>query len=164
MIINYYTLSLRSLVLVNQLQGKKDVCSQFLEQDRLSPGYRKLWCNYPNVRCMIMAVFNVESRPYQWSRLTHFPSGRTLTSVCLIFIYKSEILDHDLRDSSTTLRLLNHITVAKATFEQFEKKFHVYDGAFIWNSLPENLWESKTLSIFERKIATHELHRAFKTC
>ena len=35
------------------------------------------------------------------------------------------------------------------------KKSFMYDGAFICDSLPEIIRESKTLSIFERKIAIH---------
>ena len=54
----------------------------------------------------------------------------------------------NLRDSSTTVRL------PKPRSNSLKKSF-MYDGAFIWNSLPENIRESKTLSIFERKIATH---------
>ena len=65
-----------------------------------------------------------------------------------LFIFKNEILNHNLRDSSTTLRL------PKPRSNSLKKSF-MYDGAFIWNSLPEIIRESKTLSIFERKIATH---------
>jgi hypothetical protein len=65
-----------------------------------------------------------------------------------LFIFKKEILNHNLRDSSTTLRL------PKPRSNSLKKSF-MYDGAFIWNPLPEIIRESKTLSIFERKIATH---------
>jgi hypothetical protein len=65
-----------------------------------------------------------------------------------LFIFKKEILYHNLRDSSTTLRL------PKPRSNSLKKSF-MYNGAFIWNSLPEIIRESKTLSIFERKIATH---------
>ena len=65
-----------------------------------------------------------------------------------LFIFKNETLNHNLRDSSTALRL------PKPRSNSLKKSF-MYDGAFIWNSLPEIIRESKTLSIFERKIATH---------
>jgi hypothetical protein len=56
-----------------------------------------------------------------------------------LFIFKNEILNFNLpKPRSNSL-----------------KKSFMYDGAFIWNSLPEISRESKTLSIFERKIATH---------
>jgi hypothetical protein len=66
-----------------------------------------------------------------------------------LFIFKNEILNHNLRDSSTALRL------PKPGSNSLIKKSFMYDGAFIWNSLPEIIRGSKTLSISERKITTH---------
>ena len=35
------------------------------------------------------------------------------------------------------------------------KRSFMFDGAYIWNSLPKEIRESKSLSCFESKIATH---------
>ena len=35
------------------------------------------------------------------------------------------------------------------------KRSFMYDGAFLWNSIPRDIKESKSLSSFRTKIATH---------
>jgi hypothetical protein len=58
-----------------------------------------------------------------------------------------------------SLRQLKYHTFAKAKYEQYEKEFYVYDGASIWNSLPEHIRASKSLSSFKEKL----LPIAYKT-
>jgi hypothetical protein len=77
---------------------------------------------------------------------TMFKILHNMGSNCLkdLFIFKNETLNHNLRDSSTALRF------PKPRSNSLKKSF-MYDGAFIWNSLPEIIRESKTLSIFENR-------------
>ena len=64
-----------------------------------------------------------------------------------LFTFKREILNHSLRRTSSSVRL------PKLNTNNMKKSF-MYDGASIWNSLPENIRESKSISCFKRKIAT----------
>ena len=64
-----------------------------------------------------------------------------------LFIFEREILNHSLRGTSSSIRL------PKPNTNNMKKSF-MYDGASIWNSLPENIRESKSISCFKRKIAT----------
>ena len=64
-----------------------------------------------------------------------------------LFTFKKEILNHSLRGSSSLIRL------PKPNTNNMKKSF-IYDGASLWNSLPENIRESNSISCFKRKIAT----------
>ena len=64
-----------------------------------------------------------------------------------LFTFKKEILNHSLRGSSSLIRL------PKPNTNNMKKSF-MYDGVSIWNSLPENIRESNSISCFKRKIAT----------
>ena len=64
-----------------------------------------------------------------------------------LLIFEREILNHSLRGTSSSIRL------PKPNTNNMKKSF-MYDGASIWNSLPENIRESKSISCFKRKIAT----------
>ena len=65
-----------------------------------------------------------------------------------LFTYKNELLNYNLRDRTTI------VCSSQPRTNNMEKNF-MYDGTSIWNSLPTNIRESKSLSCFERKIATH---------
>ena len=60
--------------------------------------------------------------------------------------FKTAILNHNLRDNSSSIRLPKPNTNMKKSF--------MYDGASIWNSIPQYIRESKSISCFKRKIAT----------
>jgi hypothetical protein len=64
-----------------------------------------------------------------------------------LFTFKTEILNHSLRDNSSSIRL------PKPNTNNMKKRF-MYDGASIWNSIPQYIRESKSISCFKRKIAT----------
>ena len=64
-----------------------------------------------------------------------------------LFIFERETLNHSLRGTSSS------ICLPKPNTNNMKKSF-MYDGASIWNSLPENIRESKSISCFKRKIAT----------
>ena len=70
---------------------------------------------------------------------------RSLTD---LFSYKSEKTDYHLRDISKSLCLPKPRT-------DYMKKSFMYDGAKLWNSIPKNIGESKSLSSFHQKFATH---------
>ena len=70
---------------------------------------------------------------------------RSLTD---LFSYKSEKTEYHLRDISKSLCLPKPQT-------DYMKKSFMYDGAKLWNSIPKNIRESKSLSSFHQKIATH---------
>ena len=57
-------------------------------------------------------------------------------------------LNYNLRDRSNTVCFLQPLT-------HDMKKSFIFYGAFIWNSLPANIRESKSLLCFEQKIAIH---------
>ena len=65
-----------------------------------------------------------------------------------LFTFKTEILNHNLRDNSSSIRL------PKPNTNNMTEKFYVPDGASIWNSIPQYIRESKSISCFKRKIAT----------
>lgn len=65
-----------------------------------------------------------------------------------LFTNKHEITNYELRDSYTSLYLPQPRT------NMMEKSF-MYDGVIVWNSLPSELRECKSLSSFKRKIAAH---------
>ena len=97
-----------------------------------------------------MCVFNkVSKKPIKLNKIII----KILNSIgpkCLnnLFTYKNELLNYNLRDRSTTVCLPQPRT-------NNTKKSFVFDRASIWNSLPTDIRESKLLSCFERKIATH---------
>ena len=65
-----------------------------------------------------------------------------------LFSYKSEKTEYNLREISQSLCL------PKPRTDHMKKSF-MYDGAILWNSIPKNIRESKSLSCFCQKIATH---------
>ena len=69
-------------------------------------------------------------------------------SLTNLFTYKSEVTNHRLRGISSGLCLPQPRT-------NNMKNSFVYDGAHLWNSIPNEIRECKTLSCFRNKIATH---------
>jgi hypothetical protein len=62
------------------------------------------------------------------------------------FSYKNEITNYELRDISNAFCLPQPRTNGM-------KKLH--RGLYVWNSLPKEIRDSKSLTCFERKIASH---------
>ena len=69
-------------------------------------------------------------------------------SLANLFTYKSEVTSHKLRGISSGLCLPQPRT-------NNMKNSFMYDGAHIWNSIPSEIRECKSLSCFQNKIATH---------
>ena len=69
-------------------------------------------------------------------------------SLTNLFSYKSEKTNYPLRDISSSLCL------PKPRTNNMKKSF-MYDGAHLWNSIPKEITESKSLSSFRNKIAAH---------
>jgi hypothetical protein len=69
-------------------------------------------------------------------------------SLTNLFTYKSEMTSYNLRNVSSTLCLPQPQT------NNLKKSF-MYDGSFLWNSIPKEIKESKSLSSFRTKIAAH---------
>ena len=65
-----------------------------------------------------------------------------------LFMRESDVTDYELRGSSTSLQIPFPRT------ENVKKRFS-YDGAKLWNSLPEDLRDSATLPIFKSRISAH---------
>ena len=65
-----------------------------------------------------------------------------------LFMRKSDVTDHELRGSSTSLQMPLSRT------ENMKKSFS-YDGAKLWNSLPADLRDSDSLQIFKNGIGAH---------
>ena len=61
-------------------------------------------------------------------------------SLTNLFTYKSEMTSYNLRNVSSTLCL---------------PQSFMYDGSFLWNSIPKEIKESKSLPSFRTKIAAH---------
>ena len=68
-------------------------------------------------------------------------------SLTNLFTYKGET-SYNLRNISGTLCLAQPRT-------NNLKKSLVYDGSFLWNSIPKEIRESKSLSSFRTKIAAY---------
>ena len=69
-------------------------------------------------------------------------------SLTHLFLYKSEKTNYHLRDISSSLCL------PKPGTNNMKKSF-MYDGAYLWNSIPKKIRESKSLSSFRNRIAAH---------
>ena len=69
-------------------------------------------------------------------------------SLSNLFTYKNEITNYKLRNVSSGLCLPQPRTNSM-------KKSFMYDGAKLWNSIPNKIRESKSLSCFQKKIAAH---------
>ena len=69
-------------------------------------------------------------------------------SLTTLFTYKGEMTNHNLRDISSSLCL------PKPRTNNMKNSF-MYDGAYLWNSIPKEIKESRSLSSFRNKIATH---------
>ena len=65
-----------------------------------------------------------------------------------LFTYKGERTSYNLRNISSNLCLPQPRT-------NNLKKSLLYDGSFLWNSIPKEIRESKSLSSFKTKIAAH---------
>ena len=65
------------------------------------------------------------------------------SSLVKLFKYKKEFTQYDLRGSSTSLQLPLPKT------KKLKKRFS-YDGAKIWNSLPSDVRNSDTLTIYSK--------------
>ena len=69
-------------------------------------------------------------------------------SLSSLFTYKNEIINYKLRNVSSGLCL------PKPRTNSMKKSF-MYNGAKLWNSIPNEIRESKSLSCFQKKIAGH---------
>ena len=69
-------------------------------------------------------------------------------SLANLFSYKCEKTNYHLRDISTGLCL------PKPRSNNMKNSF-MYNGAKLWNSIPKEIRESKSLSSFRNKIAAH---------
>ena len=69
-------------------------------------------------------------------------------SLSSLFTYKNEITNYKLRNVSSSLCL------PKPRTNSMKKSF-MYYGAKLWNSIPNEIRESKSLSCFQKKIAGH---------
>ena len=69
------------------------------------------------------------------------------TSLGNLFTYKDEVTRYNLRDVSSSLYL------PKPRTNSMKRSF-MYDGASTWNSIPKEIRESTSLTLFQRKIAT----------
>ena len=69
-------------------------------------------------------------------------------SLTNLFTYKNDITNYQLRNISSGLCLPQPRT-------NNMKKSFMYDGAKLWNSIPNDIRESKSLSCFQKKIAAH---------
>jgi hypothetical protein len=69
-------------------------------------------------------------------------------SLTNLFTYKKNITNYKLRNISSGLCLPQPRT-------NNMKKSFMHDGAKLWNSIPNEIRESKSLSFFQKKIAAH---------
>ena len=76
--------------------------------------------------------------------------GKGPASLRRLFNFKKQLLQHNLRDSSNTLRL------PKPCSNSMKKSF-IYDGASTWNAIPEVIRDSKTYFGFEKKLSALSL-------
>ena len=67
-----------------------------------------------------------------------------------LFTWKQDVTNYSLRGSSTLLQL-------PLPKRERGKKSFSYDGAKVWNSIPENLCNCKSVSSFKAEIATQTL-------
>ena len=65
-----------------------------------------------------------------------------------LFMRKSDITDHELRGSSTSLQM-------PLPRNEYMKKSFSYDRAKLWNFLPADLRDSDSLQIFKNGIGAH---------
>ena len=69
-------------------------------------------------------------------------------SLTNLFTYKGDMTNYNLRNMSNTLCLPQPRT-------NYLKKSFMYDGPFLWNYIPKEIKESKSLSSFHKKIAAY---------
>ena len=67
-----------------------------------------------------------------------------------LFTFRSDVSDYDLRDTSLKLSL------PKPRTNSMKKSF-LFDGAKLWNSLPEQIRRCTSFTRFETKIAAHSI-------
>lgn len=77
-------------------------------------------------------------------------NGMALACLTYLFTQKQDFTNYTLRGSSTSRQLPLPKT------ESGKKNFS-YDGAKVWNFIPENLRNCKSVSSFKAEIATHTL-------
>ena len=80
-------------------------------------------------------------------KVLHKMGPKSLTN---LFSYKNEKTNYNLRDISSGLSLPKPRT-------NNMKNSLMYDGAHLWNYIPKEIRESKTLSSFRNKIAAHKI-------
>ena len=71
-------------------------------------------------------------------------------SITNLFSYKCEEIDNHLWGMSSVL-----LCLPKASSNNMSDSNFVYDGANLWNSVPNDIRECKSISFFRNKIATH---------
>ena len=69
-------------------------------------------------------------------------------SLTNLFCYKNEITDYKLRN------ILSGLCLPQPRTNNMKNSF-MYDGAKLWNSIPNEIRESQSLSSFQKKIAAH---------
>jgi hypothetical protein len=69
-------------------------------------------------------------------------------SLTNLFTHKNNITNYKLQNISSGLYLPQPRT-------NNMKKSFIYDGAKLWNTIPSEIRESKSLSCFQKKIAAH---------
>jgi hypothetical protein len=79
------------------------------------------------------------------ARMMYKTGPESLTN---LFRYKNEITDYKLRNISSGLCLPQPRTNSM-------KNSFMYDGAKLWNSIPNEIRKSQSLSSFQKKIAAH---------
>jgi hypothetical protein len=94
-------------------------------------------------------TLKVERRKAKAKMMYKLLSNMGPQSLTNLFTYKSEMTSYiNLRNVSSTLCLPQPRT------NKLKKSF-MYDGSFLWNSIPKEIKESKSLSSFRTKIAAH---------
>ena len=79
------------------------------------------------------------------SKILNMSGPKSLTD---LFTYKNESTHYCLRDNETT-----HVLPQPGTNSM--KKSFMFNGEKIWNSVPNEIREIRSQSLFERKIAAH---------
>ena len=89
----------------------------------------------------------LESRRAKFEAVQMYKVLNDLAPNALVYLFmpKSDVTDYELRGSSTSLEI-------PFTRTENLKNGFSYDGAKLWNSLPEDLRDSATLPIFNSQI------------
>ena len=92
-----------------------------------------------------LEFYRAKSKGVQMNKVLNDLAPNALVN---LFMRKSDMTDHELRGSSTSLQMPLPRT------ENMKKSFS-YDGAKLWNSLPADLRDSDSLQIFKNGIGAH---------